>query len=132
MNVEGPNGTPVMEAVFNCDAEAIRILAKHGADLGSVDNPAGITPLCMAARAPNGISARYSDCLRALLESGADVNTGGDHGALWEALRYGFTAGVEVLLTSGAYVIEWHVNEARSDECKALVLKALKERERGK
>jgi ankyrin repeat protein len=85
------------QAVLASDADRIRFLASHGADLNARDSM-GATPLTSAA------SARDSATVKLLLELGADANTPNGDGLtpLMEAGYRDHVPSVEALLQHGA------------------------------
>ncbi len=94
-------GRALTFALYNKNAEMVRLLVERGADVQSLDPTQGHTPLSLAAQ------LGQSEVVRFLLSKGARVN--GTAGAgftplMWAANRPRNTTVVELLLAGGADV----------------------------
>jgi ankyrin repeat protein len=110
VNEETQNGlTPLMLAVRGGRRAAVKCLLAGGADAGA-QTVSGSTAVLLCICAINdesrdfSLGARVQDCLRALIDAGADVDAANDRGTTpLHAAASGFDAGlVALLLAAGA------------------------------
>lgn len=89
--------TPLLKAVYNDNASAVKILLAEGAN-ASAENRYGVTPLALACQNGN------TELVEALLAAGAGPNTAqpGGETALMTAARTGIPGTVKALLAAGA------------------------------
>ena len=99
--------TPLMAAAHNYRLETVKLLLDAGADVFRL-NVRGETPLhcAVAMRSLDSNAARLNqaECVRLLLEKGAEINLADQSGgtALMSAACFGCTLSVKVLLNAGA------------------------------
>ena len=117
--------TPLQWAVFNRDANLVKLLLSNGADPNTRNNE-GWTPIHQAAH--NG----DSEIVNALIESGVDVNARDDDGttALYWAYFGGHTATATALVSDGANEFTtdndgWSTYDMLRDRSNAEAVKAI-------
>jgi uncharacterized protein len=105
--------TPLMRAAKGGDVAAVKLLLKYKADL-NLPNEEGITPLLVAAGMGHGANptrgryktdAQAAECVRLLVEAGADVNQGAPRNRrtpLHAAAAHGWNDTVKLLASKGA------------------------------
>jgi ankyrin repeat protein len=94
----GDGFTPLALAAFFARPEALRVLLAHGADVSQYGRTLHVQPLHSAA------AGRCLECVRLLLEAGADPNAPQDEGfrAIHEAAASGDRPMTELLVGRGA------------------------------